>query len=316
MSDIHTIFGAGQVGVDLARELAARGHRVRLARRSAAGAPIDGVTWLRGDVTDPAFADGACRGARVVYNCTNPGHYHRWAQILPPLATAVRRAATRAGARLVVLDNLYMVGRPERVPFDERVPMRPCSDKGRLRARLVEELFEAHHRGEVEVVSARASDFFGPHTPRAVVFSPRFFARLAAGRAVEVMGDPDMPHSYSYVPDVVRGLAALGEHPAAPGRVWHLPMAAQLTTRQLVERIAELAGRPVRLRRVPTWALKATGALVPLVASVAEMAYQWEVPYLADDGDLRRLVGVDPTPLDEALGATLEAHGLHREAAA
>ncbi len=302
---IHTIFGAGQVGARLARQLAADGFVVRLVRRGPAREAIDGVTWMQGDVTDPAFADAACSGASVVYNCVNPTAYHLWREVLVPLFTAVREAATRAGARLVVLDNLYLYGAPERAPFDERTPARPCSEKGELRARLARELFEAHERGDVEVTTGRASDYFGPRTPNAAVFHERFFSQLAKGGAVEVLGDPDQPHSYSYTPDVARGLAILGTHPGAVGRAWHLPVAAQLTTRELIERFASAAGRPAKIRVIPTWVVRAVGVFVPLAGALVEMVYQWETPYLADDGDFRRTFGVEPTSLDEAIQTTL-----------
>ena len=45
-----------------------------------------------------------------------------------------------------------------------------------------------------------------------------------------------MPHGYTYTPDVARGLAILGRDPRAPGRVWHLPTAAKLTTREAIAR--------------------------------------------------------------------------------
>ncbi len=100
----------------------------------------------------------------------------------------------------------------------------------------------------------------------------------------------------------------LGSHPAALGRAWHLPAAAQLTSRELVERFAARAGTTVKVRRVPQWAIRSIGVFVPFLAATVEMAYQWELPYLIDDGDFRRTFAVGPTPLDEAIDATLAAH--------
>ena len=302
---IHTIFGAGQVGLRLAKHLAAAGVQVRLVRRSEAGEAIDGVTWLRGDgCSDAAFANEACRGATTVYNCANPADYHRWDGVLQPLYRSIRRAAGDAGARLVQLDNLYMVGRPTETPFDEGVALNPCSSKGELRKLLHEELMDAHQRGEVEAVVARASDFFGADTPNGAVFRPDTFKSIAAGGTVWAMGNPDMPHSYSYVPDVVRGLAVLGSHPAAAGRVWHLPTSAQLTTRELIEAFAAQCGTTVTVRSVPTWLLRVVGVVIGLARAIAEMAYQWEVPYLIDDGAFARTFGITATPLAQAIAET------------
>jgi hypothetical protein len=109
------------------------------------------------------------------------------------LKRGVRQAAACAGARLVVLDCLYMYGRPERVPFDEDTPLRPCSRKGELRATLARELFEAHARGDVRATTGRASDYFGPDVPVALL-GTRFAERLLAGKPLEMGGDPDQPH--------------------------------------------------------------------------------------------------------------------------
>jgi nucleoside-diphosphate-sugar epimerase len=71
-----------------------------------------------------------------------------------------------------------------------------------------------------------------------------------AGKTATVLGDPDQPHTYTYLPDIGEGLAVLGEHPDAPGEVWHLPNDPHTrTTRQLVDTIYQLAGQPkIKLR--------------------------------------------------------------------
>jgi len=301
---LHTIFGAGQVGRLVANELLSKGHLVRLVRRGPAGDARQGLTWMRGDVTDSSFADEACRGAAVVYNCASPTQYHRWHELLPTLFDAVREAATREQARLVVLDNLYMVGCPTQEPFDEDTAQEPCSRKGELRARLRRELFEAHERGDVRVTSGHASDYFGPDAANVSVFMPRLFERLRQGKPVELLGDPNMRHSYSYTPDVARGLATLGTHAAADGKAWHLPVAHQGTTAELVARFAEALDVEPRIRRVPTWVVRAGGLFVPLLRSVAEMVYQWESPFVVDDRRFCDAFGVAATPIDDAVRET------------
>ena len=129
-----------------------------------------------------------------------------------------------------------------------------------------------------------------------------------------MFGNPDVPHSYSYIPDVARGLMELGRHDEAFGRVWHLPVSAQLTTREVVERFAARAGTTVKVRQVPQWAIRAVGLVWPLMSALAEMTYQWDVPYLVDDGDFIKAFGVEATPLDDAIDATLELYGHARAA--
>jgi len=294
----HAIFGAGQVGHKLAQLLVSRGHHVRLIRRSASGEAAANLTWMRGDAGDRQFADEACRGADVVYNCANPSSYARWDGILQPLCTSIREAAGRAGARLVVLDNLYMYGRPASSPFDESTPMNPCSHKGEIRAQLARELMDAHARGDVRATSGRASDYISPDTMRAIVFNQRLFARLAAGKPVELFGDPDLPRSYNYVGDVARHLAVLGSDPRADGRVWHLPPANHGSTRALVDDFAAALGVNARRRRVPKWLIRIAGLFSADIRAAREMMYQWEIPYAIDDTAFRNTFGVGASAID------------------
>ena len=313
MNETHTIFGAGQVGTLLARHLAAQGRAVRLIRRSAPGDVIEGVTWMQGDANDAAFVDEACAGATVVYNCTNPSDYTRWEGVAA-LYRSIWRGAARAEARLVQLDNLYMYGRPEALPFDERTPERPCSQKGELRKALADELLEMHRSGQLEAVIGRGSDFFGPDAPSTVVSRPEVLDAIREGGTVYVFGDPDQPHGYTFIPDAVRGLASLGTRAAAPGRVWHLPTSSTGTTRELIDRMAAAAGTRVTTRGIPSWMLKTVGVFSSMMRAFGEMAYQFEIPYVLDDGDFRRTFGVEPTPLGEAVAITLGLRGAKRAA--
>jgi nucleoside-diphosphate-sugar epimerase len=312
----HVIIGAGQIGRKLAAELLARGHQVRLVRRGAPGAAQPKLSWMRGDILDPRFADEACRGAEVVYNCCNPSDYAAWDGVMEPLHEAVQDAAVRSGARLVSLDCLYMVGLPEQVPFDEDVPMRPCSDKGRMRARLVERALELQARGDLRVSFGRAPDFFGPDSPLSL-FGERFLERVRAGKAAEVFGDPDLPRSYAYTPDVARGLALLGTDARALERsVWHLPVLEVATTRALVEAFYAAAGQPAKLRPIPRWMLALGGLASPLLRAAKHMVYQWEHPYVVDDRHFRQTFAVAPTSVEQAVARTLGDRSSSASAAA
>lgn len=297
---LHVVLGAGQIGSRLANVLLARGHRVRQVRRgSGPGAP--GVEQLCGDITDLSFAESVARGAAVVYDCMNPP-YHLWPEQLLPIARGALHGTARAGARLVALDCLYMYGRPSG-PMHEDSPLTPCSKKGALRVQLGELRLAAHRRGDVQVSIGRASDFFGPDLPLSA-FSDRFYQRILKGQPAECMGDPDMPHAYTYVDDVVRGLVTLGERDEAPGRVWHLPTAPAESTRALSQRLGRALGLPVEVKRVPRLALRALGLFVPFLREVVEMTYQWEVPFLVDDSRFQKTFGIQPTPLAESVEQT------------
>jgi hypothetical protein len=85
------------------------------------------------------------------------------------------------------------------------------------------------------------------------------------------------------------------------GEVWHLPTVAAESTRALAERIGRRLelDRVVRVARVPRIALRALGLFSPMMREVAEMTYQWDVPYVLDDTKFRAAFGVEPTPIEE-----------------
>ena len=115
-----------------------------------------------GDATDPAFTTAVAAGADVVYFCLNATNYARWAEEFPPLQRGVLAGARAAGARLVVLDNLYAYGPTRGRDLVETLPAQPTSAKAATRAAMTDELLAAHRAGRVEVAIGRASDYFGP----------------------------------------------------------------------------------------------------------------------------------------------------------
>jgi nucleoside-diphosphate-sugar epimerase len=301
---VHVVLGAGQIGSRLAKLLIARGHHVRMVARGPAASTessAEQIEHFSGDMTDLAVAEQATRGAAVVYDCMNPP-YHRWPQLLLPIARGALHGAARAGAKLVALDCLYMYGAPSR-PMTEDTPLAPCSKKGALRVELGELRMSAHQRGDVRVTIGRASDFFGENLPFSC-WNDRFFQRIFAGKPGECMGDPDLPHSYTYVEDVARALMTLGERPEANGRVFHLPTSPAESTRALTQRLGRALGLHADVRRLNRLVLRAAGLFSPFMREVAEMTYQWEVQFVVDDRRFRETFGYGPTPIEQAVAAT------------
>lgn len=77
--------------------------------------------------------------------------------------------------------------------------------------------------------------------------------RLLRGKPVSTLGDPDTPHSWSYLPDVARALVEVAGEERAWGRAWHVPMEPALSTREMVDRLAaQTETGPVAVRRLPS----------------------------------------------------------------
>ncbi|HUJ87441.1 MAG TPA: NAD-dependent epimerase/dehydratase family protein [Burkholderiales bacterium] len=291
---MHVIFGAGQVGTPLAMKLLEHGERVRVVRRSH-GEIAPGAELAPGDALDPGFCARACEGARVVYHCMNPAYDAAlWAKVVPRTMDNLIAAAGGAGARLVVLENLYMLGRTGGRPMNEDTPMNPCSRKGDIRARAAERLLDAHRRGAVRAVAGRASDYYGPRGTLTYL-GDFFWKPVMAGKKARSPVDPDAVHSYHYIPDVAAGLALLGGAPDdALGRAWMLPCQPAGSMRELVERFAKVLGRRIPVGSIPKPILRLVGLFVPLIREMNEMLYQWDEPFVVDDRRFRERFAAHP----------------------
>jgi nucleoside-diphosphate-sugar epimerase len=300
----HVVFGTGQVGRLIVEQLVHGGDPVVAVNRTGR-ATLPGAQVIAGDATDPAFTTRVTAGADVVYFCLNAVNYARWADEFPPLQQAVLTGAAAAGARLVVLDNLYAYGPTHGRPLVETLQARPSSAKAAIRAAMTDRLIYAHTTGQVEVAIGRASDYFGPGTTRSAL-GETVFGPALTGRTAQVMGDPDQPHSYSYTPDVAAALITLATQPGATGSVWHLPISETRTTRQVIDRVYELAGHRPKSFAAGATTLRLFGLVKPPMREYLHTLYQFTDPWVVDDTKYRTAFGDPTTPLDQALAATLE----------
>ena len=139
----HVILGAGAIGRGAARELVAAGHDVLLVSRSGGGADLHGVQVVAADVTDGARLVKISAGADSIVNALNPSTYSGWAQLWPPMASAILEAATATGAGLVTVGNLYPYGRVA-APMTEETPVAPNGRKGEVRAAMWRDALALH----------------------------------------------------------------------------------------------------------------------------------------------------------------------------
>jgi nucleoside-diphosphate-sugar epimerase len=310
----HVVFGAGQVGRALTAHLAGLGLPVRVVSRHRPTGLPDVVDWRAADATDLEAATDAAKGATVVYQCLN-APYAKWARYFPPLQKGVLAAAERNGALLVSLENLYGYGPLGGKPMTEDLPLVATTVKGRTRAAMTRELLAARDAGSVHIAIGRASDFFGAGVTESTL-GERIFVNALAGRRADFLGNPDLAHTYSYVPDIAAGLATLGTDDRAIDAVWHLPGPETVTTRQVLDLVAAEVGHSVGVRSVPKVAVRALGLFNPMMRALVEMAYQFDEPFVFDTTKYETTFGAAGTALPTAIAATLDGYRTKATAAA
>lgn len=302
MSDeLHVIFGSGPLGTWTARELVQLGKRVRVVNRSgqAGGLPRD-VETVAGDAYDLANNIALTKGAASVYQCAQP-RYHEWIEKFSSLQQAILEAAAANGAKLIVGDNLYMYGHFSG-SLREDSPVAPNTRKGRVRAEMAQVVLNAHAAGRLRAAIGRASDFFGP--------GDRGLTRYAIlpalqGKPVNLLGRTDLPHTFTYVPDFGRLLAALGTRDEALGQVWFTPSNPSLTQAAFVGLVQAELGRPVKRLVAGAPMLRLLGLFNREMAETVEMLFLWTDAYVVETAKAEKAFGLKPTPLPEAIHETL-----------
>ena len=125
-----------------------------------------------------------------------------------------------------------------------------------------------------------------------------------------MLGDPDQPHTYTYIPDIGEGLAVLGEHPDAAGR----GLAPAQRPRHPDDPPAGRHRLPAR-RPAPDPAPPVSPLLLaprrltnPTLRELLEMQYQFEEPFIVDSTKITTRLGDVGHPLSDALADTLATY--------
>ncbi len=303
-SGMNVVLGAtGGVGAALVRALAAEGRHVRAVSRRDDVRPMPGVQYLNADVATKDGAARACEGAATVFHAAQPA-YHRWAEEFPAMTAAIIEAATRADAKLVMADNLYMYG-PSTGALTETLPRAATGRKGVVRAQMEGQLLEAHRSGRTRVTIGRLSDYYGPNGPNSTV-SALVLGPAASGKTMRWLGSTSQPHTLHFLDDVAGGLIVLADHEAADGQVWHLPAAPPIAGSDFMQLVNESLPTPVKAGSIGPVMMRISGLFSKQARESVECLYQWTAPFVIDSSRFEATFGsLSVTPHAVAVPATL-----------
>lgn len=308
-NDLHVILGTGPVGCWIARTLREKNCAVRAVNRSGKRPdlmPAD-VEIIAADVSSAQQAIDAAKGARVVYQALNPP-YHKWHGFFPGLQAGALAAARSEGARYVSIENLYMFDSTK--PMSENSLIAPRSKKGRLRARMAEEVMAAHRRGEIQATSLRSSDYYGPGVLGSAL-GEMVFSNLVAGKKAQVGGSADMPHSFAYIEDVGQAAVILGIREEAIGKVWIAPHAPARTQKEIVEIACRQLGIKPQIAVVSPFIMRLAGLFIPGARASFEMMYEFTEPFVVDSNRIQRAFALEPTPVEIGIERTVSWYKKH-----
>ena len=299
---LYVVTGAGPVGWTIAEQLAERGDLVRILTRSGSGPEHHLIERLRIDASDGAALGTAVAGAAAVFHCIHGSAYSAaaWKRELPTAEAVVLEAAGQQGALAVFPESLYSYSRPNEVMTEDSERAAVTGKRGIRTA-----LLAARAASTTDTISVVASDFYGPRA-RTAHAGERMVPSVLKGAPIRLIGDPDAPHSFTYVPDLAAAMIAAADLPRTPDRVLHAPTLPALTQRLLAGAFAAAAGvNAPKLAGAPGKVVRALGVVMPSMREIGEMTYQFDRPFVMDSSTSEQILGLSPTSLETAAEETV-----------
>ncbi|MEQ1753400.1 MAG: NAD-dependent epimerase/dehydratase family protein [Micropepsaceae bacterium] len=304
MSGLTVVLGFGAVGRATIDALRARGDAVCIAQRSR---PVDlptNVDFRKCDVLEARSVAQAITGARQVVLAVGFAYDARvWRRAWPIAMTNVTEACAASGARVVFVDNLYMLG-PQREPRREDMPLTNTGEKPAILSQVTRIWTAAAKAGRVRIAALRCTDFYGPGVVVSHLGSSAFGA-MANSKPALMLAPLDTPHDFAYVPDIARAVISLLDAPDEDfGQVWNMPCAPTLTPRQILSLGAAALNVKLRVRVIPLWSLPLLGLFSRFLREVSDVGFTWDRPYVVDGTKFTRRFWSNVTPYAVGVPAT------------
>ena len=255
--------GAGFIGSNLARRLAATGERVVVLDDLSTGSAsnlddINGhVELVVDDVRDAAAVERAVAGVDTVFHLAALGSVARSVSD-PTTSHAVNVdgtlnvlvAANRTGVRRVVYASSSSVyGDTPTLPKHEAMPVTPQSPYAASKLAGESYCRAFHHAYGLETVCLRFFNVFGPRQDPASRYAaviPRFITAIATGRPPQVFGDGTQSRDFTYIDNVLDAcLLAAGASQVALGEAINVGCGGRTTLIELIELINGILGKEV-----------------------------------------------------------------------
>lgn len=308
MNTKQTILGSGgAIGNELAKALKNYTTDIKLVSRNPKKVnPTDSL--FAADLTNPEQLSKAVEGSDIVYITVGfPYSVRIWKEHWVPFIRSAIEACVRNEAKMVFFDNVYAIGGDNIRHITENSPISPTSKKGEVRAEVNRLILEAAEKRNLQVIIARAPDFFSEIKDRSLLMN-LVYDNLAKGKKAQWFCNAKAVHSCGYAPELAKGTAMLGNSPEAYNQIWNLPVDQErITGEQWINLFAEAMHTSNACQVLPGWGMKALGLFIPILREMYEMRYQYDRDYYFDSSKFNTAFGYMPIKNAEAVRATVQA---------
>ncbi len=283
--------GAGFIGSQLAGELCARGHEIRVLDNFSTGhranlAALEGdLELVEGDIQSYERVHNAVQGCEVVF--------HQAA--LPSVPRSVQDPLTSNAAnvvgtlnvllsardsevrRVVYASSSSVYGATETLPKHEELPATPISPyavaklAGEGYCRSFSQVYG------LETVALRYFNVFGPRQDPLSQYAaviPNFITACLDGRAPKVFGDGEQSRDFTFVGDVVRANLLAAEAEGVSGRSFNVAAGNRITINHLVGGVRSATGCEIEAEHEPARPGDVRHSLADLTRARRELGYE------------------------------------------
>lgn len=244
------------IGSHSVERLVADGHEVHALARNEAGAELlesIGARVVPGSVEDPTVWESLEGTDLILHAAAVLPRRATWSEFESVNVGATRLmigAAKRLGARIIHISSVAVYGRTGIRPITEEAPFGKLNEMdfySRTKRLAEEVLWDEAAGNDMRAVALRLCFVYGERD-RLVV--PRL-VRAIRSPIIPIVGRGDNKLSMVYAGNVADAVRAAVRTPDASG-AFNVTNDGNLTQRELVQLIAEAAGRSVMTLRVPT----------------------------------------------------------------
>ena len=298
---MHTILGAGgPVANALTKELLDHNETIRLVSRRETKITGKNLTWQKADLLNYNEVLEATKGSSVIYLCAGIVYDAKiWAEQWPVIIQNVINATKAANARLIFFDNVYMYGLVNG-PMLENTPYNPISEKGKVRAKIANQLMAEVKAGNIQASILRAPDFYGTDSKNSS-FDMMVLDKYAHKQSAQWVGDPKKKHNFTYIPDCGEAMYLLGQNPQSDNQIWHAPTAAPLTGKEFINMAANIYQVKPKFMSINKFMLWVFGLFNKLIAGVVEMYYQYDHDYNFNSDKFEKAFNFKPTSYEDGI---------------
>ncbi len=302
----HIILGAGgSIGTVLAKELIAKDEKVKLVSRRGNNFPSAEIAIA--DLNNSIEVKNAIDENSIVYLVAGLKYDIKiWQEYWMKIIQNTVVACKAKNAKLIFFDNVYALGKVTG-KMTEDSPLNPCSKKGEIRAKIDEYLLSEIKNKNLDIIIARAADFYGPYAVASSIPNILVVDKLIKGQKPQWFVNANLKHSYTFTEDCGKALYLLSKDEKAFNQIWHLPTKSPaLTGKEFIELAAKLAGSSPKYFTLTKWMIKLYGLINSNVKEIYEMLYQNEFDYEFDSTKFEKYFSFKPTSYEDGLERTIE----------